>query len=70
MRTNCLDCLDRTNLVQSAFAMKSLMMQFHMFNILEIDNFGVIERGFKEGACSSLLETSSAMTAATTERTY
>eukprot|EP01094_Clydonella_sp_ATCC50884_P002818 TRINITY_DN12164_c0_g1_i2.p1 TRINITY_DN12164_c0_g1~~TRINITY_DN12164_c0_g1_i2.p1 ORF type:complete len:545 (+),score=179.84 TRINITY_DN12164_c0_g1_i2:310-1944(+) len=48
IRTNCLDCLDRTNLVQSTFAMKSLMMQFHMFNIFEIDRFDVLERGFKE----------------------
>lgn len=29
MRTNCMDCLDRTNVVQSVFARKVLQMQLH-----------------------------------------
>ena len=29
MRTNCMDCLDRTNVVQSVFARKVLQMQMH-----------------------------------------
>ncbi|KAI8805550.1 SacI homology domain-containing protein [Cladochytrium replicatum] len=35
VRTNCMDCLDRTNVVQSVLAKRSLEIQFHDMGILE-----------------------------------
>ena len=48
IRTNCLDCLDRTNLVQSTFARYSLTNQLAVFGVTESDKAGILEREFKE----------------------
>lgn len=34
-RTNCIDCLDRTNVVQSLFAKRILERQLQHYNILQ-----------------------------------
>ncbi|CAB4036756.1 phosphatidylinositide phosphatase SAC1-B, partial [Paramuricea clavata] len=44
-RTNCMDCLDRTNVVQSMLARESLQQQF--------EGFGILMKGEKVQNCSS-----------------
>jgi SacI homology domain/Inositol phosphatase len=50
VRTNCLDCLDRTNLVQSTFANRSLYMQLKSFGMRDLRDteIAILERIFKE----------------------
>lgn len=38
VRTNCMDCLDRTNVVQSLIARKILQMQLYKFGIIGKEN--------------------------------
>jgi len=51
-RTNCIDCLDRTNVVQSMFASKSLQDQFVKLGLLssgeEFENLQDFDRIFKD----------------------
>ncbi|KAK7791521.1 hypothetical protein R5R35_008685 [Gryllus longicercus] len=35
LRTNCLDCLDRTNCVQTFFGLETLVKQLHLLNLME-----------------------------------
>ncbi|ELT87336.1 hypothetical protein CAPTEDRAFT_220075 [Capitella teleta] len=50
-RTNCIDCLDRTNVVQSLLARRSLQAQLQMFGILSaqerVEDQVMLETAFK-----------------------
>lgn len=52
VRTNCIDCLDRTNVVQSMIARHMLTQQLKKFGILkqdeDIQQHGLLESAFKE----------------------
>lgn len=48
IRTNCLDCLDRTNLVQSFFALKVFKDTLTVFNFDDTQDFTLFEKVFKE----------------------
>lgn len=47
IRTNCMDNLDRTNVVQSLFARRSFMLQIGRGNLLDIPGSSVLESPFK-----------------------
>lgn len=53
VRTNCMDCLDRTNVVQSVLARIFLTRQLRDVGILEekqlVEDTGEFERNFKAG---------------------
>ena len=53
IRTNCIDCLDRTNVVQSVLAKKSLTDQLQYFKIIfekeEIDQLDSFASLFRNG---------------------
>ncbi|KAI5696372.1 hypothetical protein M8J75_012104 [Diaphorina citri] len=42
LRTNCLDCLDRTNCVQTVFGLQILLKQLHLLNL--VDKAQIISR--------------------------
>ncbi|KAI8370328.1 SacI homology domain-containing protein [Radiomyces spectabilis] len=44
-RTNCMDCLDRTNVVQSAFGRSMLQLQLTRLGITELPNQGLKQYG-------------------------
>jgi hypothetical protein len=50
-RTNCIDCLDRTNVVQNLFAKRILEKQLQRYNIIKyqetIDSYEQLSRIFK-----------------------
>jgi hypothetical protein len=50
-RTNCIDCLDRTNVVQSLFAKRLLEKQLQHYNIIKyqeiIDSYQQLSHLFK-----------------------
>ena len=50
-RTNCVDCLDRTNVVQSLFAKRILEKQLQHYNIIQyhqtIDSYQQLSNLFK-----------------------
>jgi hypothetical protein len=53
-RTNCVDCLDRTNVVQSLFAKRILEKQLEYYNIIQyrdtIDSYKELSNLFKNGS--------------------
>ena len=53
VRTNCIDCLDRTNVVQSVLARRSLTLQLRDAGVLSpnetVENSGAFEALFKNG---------------------
>ena len=55
MRTNCMDCLDRTNVVQSAFARTVITRQLIDCGIFKetdrVDMFPDFERMFRNSIC-------------------
>ena len=55
VRTNCLDCLDRTNLVQSTFATRSLLVQLQSFGIMEFDEPSIFDLAIKNGSSARFL---------------
>ncbi|KAI9314461.1 SacI homology domain-containing protein [Dichotomocladium elegans] len=60
-RTNCMDCLDRTNVVQSAFGREVLNLQLMRFGIAEFHDEGIryyndFERIFNHGTWSDWRE--------------
>lgn len=52
MRTNCMDNLDRTNVVQAALAKWTLNQQLKTIGVVsdneELDDFEALSRGFRE----------------------
>ncbi len=52
-RTNCVDCLDRTNVVQTLFAKRILEQQLKRYNIIKynenIDSYKQLSNIFKNG---------------------
>jgi hypothetical protein len=52
MRTNCMDNLDRTNVVQAALAKWTLSQQLKAIGVMsdseELDDFEALTRGFRE----------------------
>lgn len=50
-RTNCIDCLDRTNVVQSLFAKRILEKQLQHYNVIKyqetIDSYKTFSHVFK-----------------------
>lgn len=48
IRTNCLDCLDRTNCVQTFFGLELLMEQLHSLGIRDPKQMGRFEEAFRQ----------------------
>lgn len=59
VRTNCMDCLDRTNVVQSILAKRALMLQLQEMGIVRedqhIEHFYDFELLFRQGFFLSIL---------------
>lgn len=41
LRTNCIDCLDRTNVAQYAYGLAALGRQLHVLKLLDVPNIGL-----------------------------
>jgi hypothetical protein len=56
-RTNCIDCLDRTNVVQNLFAKRILEKQLQQYNIIKyeetIDSYQQFNKIFKNSKFNS-----------------
>lgn len=60
IRTNCIDCLDRTNLVQGSIGRRILILQLHQMGVLteddKIADYPALEALFKQGNLVMVVE--------------